>query len=221
MVISRNITYENRPKRDKKIAVSFNFTTQVCNLYHWCTKTDFGDKNISHRLNVSMSTEIDHRTNKHDIRRCIVSWTSKGLTAFILPHFVNCFCIYDIKWRVKLTNDIIGVGAIFCWGRGREWTTRPSCKSLASCPNCYETVEEKQGSYDKLTLAYMWNKYFLHMNLSNEPKNTLKETAVSAISTAEDINDTIHCWLQSWHMPFLLLISAMLLTRCCSIVLQR
>ena len=31
------------------------------------------------------------------------------------------------------------------------------------------------------------------MNLSNEPKNTLKETAVSAISTAGDINDTIHC----------------------------
>ena len=31
------------------------------------------------------------------------------------------------------------------------------------------------------------------MNLSNEPKNTLKETVVSAISKAEDINDTIHC----------------------------
>ena len=75
-------------------------------------------------------------------------------------------------------------------------------KTLESYPNCYETVEEKQGSYDKLTLACMWNKYFLHMNLSNEPKNTLKETAVSAMSTAEDINDTIHCWLQSWHMPF-------------------
>ena len=130
MVINRNITYDNRPKRDKNIVVNFNFTTQVCNLYHWYTKTDFGDKNISHRLNVSMSTEIDHGTNKHDIRRCTVSWTSKGLTAFILPQFVNCFCIYDIKWRVKLTNDIIGVGAIFCRGRGRKWTTRPknSCK---------------------------------------------------------------------------------------------
>ena len=31
------------------------------------------------------------------------------------------------------------------------------------------------------------------MNLSYEPKNTLKKTAVSAISTAKDINDTIHC----------------------------
>ena len=132
MVISRNITYEKRPKRDKKVAVNFNFTTQVCNLYYWCTKTDFGDKNISHRLNVSMSTVIDHRTNKHDIRRCKVSWTSKGLSAFILPQFVNCFCIYDIKWRVKLSNDITGVGVIFCRGRGRgrKWTTRPknSCK---------------------------------------------------------------------------------------------
>ena len=152
------------------------------------------------KINVSMSTIIDHRTNKHDIRRCKVSWTSKGLTAFILPQFVNCFCIYDIKWRVKLSNDIIGVGPFLVGGGGgRELLAQ---KILASCPNCYETVEEKQGSYDKLTLAYMLNKYFLNMNLSNEPKNTLKETAVSAISTAEDINDTIHCWLQSWHMPF-------------------
>ena len=49
------------------------------------------------KINVSMSTIIDHRTNKHDFRRFIVSTTSKGLTAFILPQFVNCFCICDTK----------------------------------------------------------------------------------------------------------------------------
>ena len=33
-------------------------------------------------------------------------------------------------------------------GRGSEPLAQ---KILASCPNFYETVEEKQGSYDKLT----------------------------------------------------------------------
>ena len=51
------------------IVLSFNYTASVCNLYHLYTKADFGDENISHRLNISMNTVIDHRTNKHDIRR--------------------------------------------------------------------------------------------------------------------------------------------------------
>ena len=34
-------------------------------------------------------------------------------------------------------------------GRERKWTI--CLKSLASFPNVYETVEEEQGSYDKLT----------------------------------------------------------------------
>ena len=42
-----------------------------------------------------------------------------------------------------------GQGAICC--RGREGVNHLFEKTLASCPNFYETVEEEQGSYDKLT----------------------------------------------------------------------
>ena len=56
-------------KRHKNVVLNFNKTTRAYSLYHWYTKTDFGDENISHRLNISMNTVIDHRTNKHDIRR--------------------------------------------------------------------------------------------------------------------------------------------------------
>ena len=37
-------------------------------LYHQYAKTDFGDENITHRLNISKKTVIDHRKNKHDIK---------------------------------------------------------------------------------------------------------------------------------------------------------
>ena len=40
-------------------------------------------------------------------------------------------------------------GAICCW-RGEGVNHLPE-KTLASCPNFYETVEEEQGSYDELT----------------------------------------------------------------------
>ena len=53
----------------ENIVLNFNYTASVYNLYHLYTKADFGDENISHRLNISMNTVIDHRTNKHDIRR--------------------------------------------------------------------------------------------------------------------------------------------------------
>ena len=41
-------------------------------------------------------------------------------------------------------------GAICCW-RGEGVNHFPEKKTLPSCPNFYETVEEEQGSYDKLT----------------------------------------------------------------------
>ena len=40
----------------------------VCYLYHQYAKTDFGNENISHRLNISKKTVIDHSKNKHDIK---------------------------------------------------------------------------------------------------------------------------------------------------------
>ena len=38
-------------------------------------------------------------------------------------------------------------------GVGRKGRSEPlaQLETLASCPNFYETVEEEQGSYDKLT----------------------------------------------------------------------
>ena len=53
-------------------------------------------------------------------------------------------------------------------------------KILASCPNFYETVRKKRGSYDATTKAYELIKH------------ALKELAVFAILMAKDINDTIH-----------------------------
>ena len=48
-------------------------------------------------------------------------------------------------------------------GVGREGRSEPlaQLETLASCPNFYETVEEEQGSYDKLTKAYIRNEYIL------------------------------------------------------------
>ena len=49
------------------------------------------------------------------------------------------------------TNAIMGpVRAIFCQG-GRRGSEPLAQKKFASCRNFYETVEEEQGSYDKLT----------------------------------------------------------------------
>ena len=42
----------------------------------------------------------------------------------------------------------IGVQAIFCQ-RGGQWTICP--KIFANCPNFYEAVEKKRGSYDGIT----------------------------------------------------------------------
>ena len=54
-------------------------------------------------------------------------------------------------------HKLIGVRAIFC--QGVRWTIRP--KILASCPNLYEAVEKKRGSYDALTKAYIWSENIL------------------------------------------------------------
>ena len=43
----------------------------------------------------------------------------------------------------------IGVRAIFARGGGKLFAQ----KILASCPNFYETVEKKRGSYDATTQA--------------------------------------------------------------------
>ena len=59
-----------------------------------------------------------------------------------------------------------GVG----WGRGSEPLAQ---KILASCPNFYETVEGKEGSYDKLTgLHTKWIYYFL--SIYHEPITHVK-----------------------------------------------
>ena len=81
-----------------------------------------------------------------------LSRSSKGLTAFIPPQFVNYnTVICNIKWWVKQTNAIMGpVRAIFCQG-GRRGSEPLAQKNFARCRNFYETVEEEQGSYDKLT----------------------------------------------------------------------
>ena len=64
-------------------------------------------------------------------------------------------------------------------------------KKSYKLPKVYETVERKRGSYDALTMAYV---YFLIYGSTYELKTlkNLKEIAVSSISTAEDINDAVH-----------------------------
>ena len=51
-----------------------------------------------------MNTVIDHRTNKHDIRHFRVRRNAllKGLTAFILPQFVN----YNTVISVNVTDQL-------------------------------------------------------------------------------------------------------------------
>ena len=47
----------------------------------------------------------------------------------------------------------MGAGRGHLLPAGREGRSEPlaQLETLASCPNFYETVEEEQGSYDKLT----------------------------------------------------------------------
>ena len=51
----------------------------------------------------------------------------------------------------------IGIRAIFRQGGGKLFAQ----KILASCPNFYETVEQKWGSYDATTRAYIWSESIL------------------------------------------------------------
>ena len=52
------------------------------------------------------------------------------------------------------------------WGRGSE----PLAQTiLAICPNFYETVKDKQGSYYKLTWAYIRNEYILSYQSITSP----------------------------------------------------
>ena len=50
-----------------------------------------------------------------------------------------------------LVGELIGVRAFFCQGGGEPFAQ----KILTSCPNFYETVKRKRGSYDALTMAYI------------------------------------------------------------------
>ena len=64
-----------------------------------------------------------------------------------------------------MTANTIGVRASFCQGGGKPFAR----KILASCPNFYETVETKQGSYDARTYRPKYEvKIFFVMNLSYE-----------------------------------------------------
>ena len=64
-----------------------------------------------------------------------------------------------------------GKGHLLPEGGGGEGVNHLPKKTLASCPNFYETVEKEQGSYDKLTKAYIrtyaYGCYHLFFQLNN------------------------------------------------------
>ena len=51
-----------------------------------------------------------------------------------------------------LVGELIDVRAFFCQGGAVNHLPK---KILTSCPNFYETVGRKRGSYDALTMAYI------------------------------------------------------------------
>ena len=55
--------------------------------------------------------------------------------------------LYLVQSEDTVNEQTIGVLAIFCQGSGEPFAE----KIVASCPNFYETDEEKRGSYDALT----------------------------------------------------------------------
>ena len=59
-----------------------------------------------------------------------------------------------VQTKCKLHNADIGGRAFFARGGGGAVDHLPQ-KILTSCPNFYETVERKRGSYDVPTMAYI------------------------------------------------------------------
>ena len=54
----------------------------------------------------------------------------------------------------KRTGIFLPGGGVWGGGGGEPFAQ----KILSSCPNFYETVERKRGSYDALTMAYIWSE---------------------------------------------------------------
>ena len=60
------------------------------------------------------------------------------------------FIFFNFNVNIR-GSIVIGVREIFCQGGGGGGGEPFAQKILASCPNFYETVEKKRGSYDALT----------------------------------------------------------------------
>ena len=137
-------------------------------------------------------------------------------TAMYSPVFIvakNVFTVLSVHWSPltflltisisKTFNQIIGVRAISCPGGVGRWAI--FAKTLASCPNFYETVEKKRGWSTNMNLSYELIKYVKRNNYIDGQLYlcSFRRPNICMVRL-------YHCCLQSWHIPFQTLIHSRL-----------
>ena len=120
------------------------------------------------------------------------------MTISQLARKLNCSSLH---WY-RRDHGSIPVQAWIFLGQRWKWTICPNI--LATCLNCYDVVEKHEGHMMRELRPTYEVKRLLHMNQSYELIKHVKRNSCLCHFDGHGYlwYDLYHCWLQSWHIPF-------------------